>query len=57
MEFTAMVFLLVVLVVALLGGFFFAWKRDKSRSDAVADDTQRLDTDTSTPTSNGADGR
>ena len=53
----AMVFLLVVLVVALLGGFFYAWKRDKSRSEAVADDPARLDTGTSTPTTHGGDGR
>ena len=57
MEFTAMVFLLAVLVVALLGGFFFAWKRDKNRSDAVADDTARLDTDASTPARHEVDGR
>jgi UDP-N-acetylmuramyl pentapeptide phosphotransferase/UDP-N-acetylglucosamine-1-phosphate transferase len=50
MEFTAMVFLLAVLVVALLGGFFFAWKRDQSRSDRVAEDTERLDTAAPTPT-------
>jgi O-antigen ligase len=56
MEFTAMVFLLAVLVAALLGGFFFAWKRDKNRSDAVADDPARLDTDASTPTRHEVDG-
>ena len=56
MEFTAMVFLLVVLVVAMLGGFFFAWKRDKSRSDSVADDPARLDTSTTVPTTHGVDG-
>ena len=56
MEFTAMVFLLVVLVVAMLGGFFFAWKRDKSRSDSVADDSARLDTSTTVPTTHGVDG-
>jgi O-antigen ligase len=56
MEFTAMVFLLAALVVALLGGFFFAWKRDKNRSEAVADDPARLDTDRSTPTRHGIDG-
>lgn len=56
MEFAAMVVLLTVLVVALLGGFFIAWKRDKSRSEAVADDTERLDTKTSTPTPHGVDG-
>ena len=59
MEFTAMVFLLAVLGVALLGGFFLAWRRDKSRSEAVADDTGRLDTGTSTPprrTGHGVDG-
>ena len=46
----------VVLVVALLGGFFVAWKRDQSRSDAVADDPARLDTD-ATPTQHVVDGR
>ena len=56
MEFTAMVFLLVVLVAALLGGFFYAWKRDKNRSEALTDDVQRLDTSTSTPTRHGTDG-
>jgi preprotein translocase subunit YajC len=56
MEFTAMVFLLAVLVVAMLGGFFFAWKRDKDRSETVADDSARLDTDTSLPTTHGVDG-
>ncbi len=55
MEVTAMVFLLAVLVVALLGGFFFAWKRDKNRSDRVASNDERLDTDT--PTRHGHDGR
>jgi hypothetical protein len=56
MEFTAMVVLLVVLVVALLGGFLVAWKRDQSRSDAVADDPARLDTD-ATSTEHVVDGR
>ena len=56
MEFTAMVFLLAVLVVAMLGGFFVAWKRDQRRSDSVADDTDRLDTAASTPTRHGVDG-
>jgi hypothetical protein len=50
MEVTAMVFLLVVLVAALLGGFFFAWGRDKKRSEEVADDTERFDQDPSSPT-------
>lgn len=50
MEFTAMVFLLPLLVAAMLGGFFLAWKRDKNRSEAVSDDTERLDTDSTTPT-------
>ncbi|CAA9388432.1 MAG: hypothetical protein AVDCRST_MAG47-2667 [uncultured Nocardioidaceae bacterium] len=57
MEFTAMVFLLAVLVVAMLGGFFFAWKRDKDRSDGVADDSARLDTDSALPTTHRGDGR
>ena len=50
MEFTAMAILLGILVVVLLGGFFFAWKRDKNRSDDVADDAGRLDTDPSSRT-------
>jgi hypothetical protein len=57
MEFTAMVFLLAVLVVALLGGFLFAWKRDKDRSEDVADDSARLDTDSALPTTHRGDGR
>jgi len=57
MEFTAMVFLLAVLVVALLGGFFFAWKRDKDRSEHVADDPARLNTDSALPTTHRGDGR
>ena len=44
-----MVVLLAVLVVALLGGFFIAWTRDKKRSEVVADDPERLDTDTTSP--------
>ena len=61
MEFAAMVFLLAVLVVALLGGFFFAWKRDQDRSEEVADDPERLHTETdpdpSTTTRHGRGGR
>ena len=56
MEFTAMVFLLAVLVVAMLGGFFFAWKRDKDRSEDVADDSARLDTDSALPTTHRGQG-
>ena len=57
MEVTAMVFLLGALVVFLLGGFFFAWGRDKNRSDEVADDAARLDTDTTASSKGPSAGR
>ena len=56
MELTAMVFLLAVLVVAMLGGFFFAWKRDKDRSEDLTDDSARLDTDSALPTTHRGHG-
>jgi preprotein translocase subunit YajC len=49
MEMTAMVFLLGALVVLMLGGFFVAWRRDKSRSQEQAQDPERLDTDSTGP--------
>ena len=46
MEFTGMVFLLIPLAVILVAWFFFAWKRDKNRSEDVADNNERLHTET-----------
>lgn len=43
MDTTAMAVLLGILVPVLLGAFLFLWRRDKERSDKVADDPERLD--------------
>lgn len=45
MDATAMAVLLVVLAIVLVGGFMTVWKRDKDRSEDVAEDPSRLDTD------------
>lgn len=43
MSWWGMAVLLGIIVVLLVGGFFFAWKGDKNRSDEVSDETERLD--------------
>jgi hypothetical protein len=44
---TAMAVLIGILAVVLVGGFIAVWMRDKGRSNEVADDAGRLDTDPS----------
>ncbi len=44
-SFAIMAVLIVVVAVILIGVFIALWTRDKSRSDEVADDGTRLDTD------------
>jgi hypothetical protein len=39
-----MAVLLGIIALLLVGGFLFAWKGDKNRSDDVSDETERLDT-------------
>jgi hypothetical protein len=45
-----------VLAVVMIAVFAFLWSRDKNRSNSVADDPARFDTDTTPhnkPTTNG----
>ena len=42
-SFATMAFVFGLIAVLLIGGFIFLWARDKGRSDAVADDSERLD--------------
>jgi hypothetical protein len=42
-----MVVLVIVLAVILVGGFLVVWMRDKNRSQAVAEDSGRFDSDPS----------
>jgi hypothetical protein len=51
--FSAMAILVGVLAVVLIGAFLFLWNRDKSRSDSVADNPERLDTDSHNRPANG----
>ncbi len=44
-SFASMAILVGVLAVIMVGVFVFLWSRDKGRSDSVAEDSARLDTD------------
>jgi hypothetical protein len=44
-SFATMAFVFGLVAVLLIAGFMFMWTRDKNRSDKVADDSGRLDTD------------
>ena len=46
-SFATMAVVIAVIAVVVLIAFIALWKGDKTRSDNVADDTERLDTDTS----------
>ena len=55
-SFATMAIVVGVLAVVLIGVFVFLWTRDKSRSDSVADDPARMDTD-SAPHNRPTNGR
>jgi hypothetical protein len=55
-SFASMAIVVGVLAVVLIAVFVFLWSRDKNRSDSVADDPARMDTDT-TPHNRPANGR
>ena len=55
-SFATMAFVFGIVAVLLIGGFLFMWTRDKNRSQKVADDTERLRTDT-TPHNKPTSGR
>jgi hypothetical protein len=46
---TAMAVLVGILAVILVGAFLIVWMRDKNRSQEVAEDPERLDTDPTRP--------
>jgi nitrogen fixation-related uncharacterized protein len=51
--FATMAILVGVLAVVLIGVFLFLWTRDKSRSDSVAENPERLHTDSHNRPANG----
>ena len=57
MDALGMTILLGILVVLMLVGFMAAWRRDAKRSEKVADNPERLDTDSQGPHDNPADRR
>jgi hypothetical protein len=54
--FATMAFVFGLMAVLLIGGFLFMWTRDKNRSNSVADDPERFDTD-SAPHNKPTNGR
>ena len=46
-SFASMAVVIAVIAVVVLIAFLALWKSDKTRSDNVADNAERLDTDTS----------
>ena len=55
-SFAAMAIVVGVLAVVMIGVFMFMWTRDKNRSNFVADDPARQDTD-SAPHNKPTNGR
>ena len=55
-SFATMAFVFGLMAVLLIGGFLFMWTRDTNRSNAVADDPERFDTD-SAPHNKPTNGR
>ena len=55
-SFAAMAIVVGVLAVVMIAAFAFLWTRDKDRSNSVADDPERLDTD-SAPHNKPTNGR
>jgi hypothetical protein len=55
-SFAAMAIVVGVLAVVMIGVFMFLWTRDRNRSNSVAGDPERFDTD-SAPHNKPANGR
>lgn len=55
MDIPAFAILGIVLIVFIAGGLLFAFVADRRRNEDVANDTERLDPDPTTPPSNPSD--
>ena len=51
--FATMAFVFGLIAVLIIGGFIVMWTRDKGRSDSVAGNAERLDTDVHNRPANG----